>query len=144
MKSKFSTFALAGFVLCMGSAAVVEQLNNGYLFVSNASAAGVSANLSTEANMSKLIGVNIKNTDGDTVGEVKSVHTDGKGKVSNVIVSVGGFLGVGDREVAIAWTDIQVNDDGKNVVTKLSKNTLKALPEYKYKDVHLRGTVFTE
>ena len=62
---------------------------------------------SATADTRKLIGRNIKNADGDTIGEIKSIYINKDGKVDSVMVGVGGFLGVGDREVRIAWSDLQ-------------------------------------
>jgi len=113
-------------------------------FVAGSALAAGALSYSSEADMKTLIGQNIKNAAGDTVGEVKAVHVDSAGKISNVIVSVGGFLGVGDREVAIKWSDISVTNDGKDVTTAMSKDALKAMPEYKYKQATWRGTVFRD
>ena len=100
-------------------------------FVSSAAFAAGALSYSTEADMKTLIGQNIKNGAGDTVGEVKAVHVDTTGKITNVIVGVGGFLGVSDKEVAIKWTDIAVSNEGKDVTTAISKDALNAMPEYK-------------
>jgi sporulation protein YlmC with PRC-barrel domain len=106
--------------------------------------AAPAVSFSNEADMKKLIGTNIKNSAGDTVGEVKSVLVDKSGKIQDVIVSVGGFLGMGDREVALSWNDLTVTDEGKHVTTTMTKDALKALPEYKYKQATYRGTVFRD
>jgi sporulation protein YlmC with PRC-barrel domain len=90
----------------------------------------------------KLIGTNIKNAQNETVGEVKSVALGQDGKAEAVIVSVGGFLGVGEREVAIAWKDLTIADGGNVVTIKMTKDQLAALPEYKYLNTADRGTVF--
>ena len=100
------------------------------------------AGLQTGADAQKLIGRNIKNADDETIGEIKSVHLNADGKVDQVIVGVGGFLGVGEREVAIAWNDLTISDNGERVVANMSKDQLKALPEYKYADPSYRGRIF--
>lgn len=133
---KYPTFAAIFIAAGLGTAVVP--------FVATSALAAGALNYSTEADMKALIGQNIKNAAGDTVGEVKAVHVDGSGKISNVIVGVGGFLGVGDKEVAIKWTDISVSNDGKDVTTAMSKEALKAMPEYKYKQATWRGTVFRD
>ena len=50
------------------------------------------------------------------------------------MVSVGGFLGVGTKDVAVRWSDIGRSRDGKSLVliTNWTKDSLKAMPEYKY------------
>lgn len=97
-----------------------------------------------QADAKKLIGRNIKNANNDTVGEIKSVFLDKDGKVQTVIVGVGGFLGMGEREVALAWSDLQVSNNGEQVMVNMTKDQLKGLPEYKYRDPKYRGTVFSD
>lgn len=94
------------------------------------------------ADAQKLIGRNVKNASDETIGEIKSIHIGADGKVDQVIVGVGGFLGVGDREVAIAWNDLTISDNGERVVASMTKDQLKTLPEYKYSDPAYRGRVF--
>ena len=64
------------------------------------------------ADTRKLIGRNIKNAEGETIGEIKSIYLTADGKVDSVMVSVGGFLGVGEREVRIAWSDLKIAENG--------------------------------
>ena len=99
---------------------------------------------SATADTRKLIGRNIKNADGETIGEIKSIYINKDGKVDSVMVGVGGFLGVGDREVRIAWSDLKITDNGEKVTVNMTKDELKAKPEYKYKNETWRGQVFTD
>ena len=96
------------------------------------------------ADTRKLIGRNIKNAEGETIGEIKSIYINKDGKVDSVMVGVGGFLGVGDREVRIAWSDLKITDNGEKVMVNMTKDQLKAKPEYRYKDQSWRGQVFTD
>ena len=99
---------------------------------------------SATADTRKLIGRNIKNADGETIGEIKSIYINKDGKVDSVMVGVGGFLGVGDREVRIAWSDLRITDNGEKVMVNMTKDELKAKPEYRYKNETWRGQVFTD
>src|SRR5688572_13811740 len=99
---------------------------------------------SATADTRKLIGRNIKNAEGDTIGEIKSIYVNKDGKVDSVMVSVGGFLSVGDREVRIAWSDLRITDNGEKVTVNMTKDELKAKPEYRYKNDSWRGQVFTD
>jgi sporulation protein YlmC with PRC-barrel domain len=96
------------------------------------------------ADTRKLIGRNIENAAGETIGEIKSIYINKDGKVDSVMVSVGGFLGVGDREVRIAWSDLKITDNGEKVMVNMTKDQLKAKPEYRYKNDSWRGQVFTD
>ena len=96
------------------------------------------------ADARKLIGRNVKNPANETIGEIKSVYITPDGKVDSVMVGVGGFLGVGEREVRLAWKDLQVMDNGEKVVVNMTKDQLKAMAPYKYKEESWRGKVFSE
>jgi len=95
-----------------------------------------------KAEAGKLIGQSVETPGGDRIGEVEAVNIGADGKVTNVIVGVGGFLGVGERDVALGWKDLQIANNGGKVVANLDKTRLEAMPAYKYSDPKHRGTVF--
>lgn len=82
---------------------------------------------------SALIGAKIQNANKETVGSVNDVYLDDSGQVKAVVVSVGGFLGVGAKNVAVKWDDLKFGKDGKSlaVTTSLTKEALKDMPDYK-------------
>ena len=87
----------------------------------------------TNARPDALIGADVVNFEGDTIGEVDEVVTaDGR---TTLVVSVGEFLGIGGRTVALATDTAHVErklDDADEfrVKVSLTKADLKALPEY--------------
>ena len=98
----------------------------------------------TAADASKLIGRSVTNGKNETIGKIESVYLGASGKVDSVIVGVGGFLGVGERYARLHWKDLQVSDNGEKVVLHMSKEQLKAMAPYKYKDDAMRGQVFND
>jgi sporulation protein YlmC with PRC-barrel domain len=89
----------------------------------------------SEMRASKLIGTNVKNDAGETIGSINEVVLDKSGKVAAVVIGVGGFLGIGEREVAVNFGSLRVaQDNGGNAVITLgaTKDTLKAAPEWKW------------
>jgi sporulation protein YlmC with PRC-barrel domain len=92
----------------------------------------------------KLIGRKVQNAENETIGEIKSVYIGPDGKVDSLIVRVGGFLGVGEREVRLAWSDLKVSNNGEKVVLDITQDDLKAKPEYKYSNAAWRGQVFSD
>lgn len=83
-------------------------------------------------NASQLVGVNIQDAQGDTIGEVGEVVIDSGGSLVGVLVDVGGFLGMGTHHVLLNWKDIQLTGKGDDVkaVVNTTKENLKSLPEY--------------
>jgi hypothetical protein len=96
------------------------------------------------ADTRKLIGRNIQNAQNETIGEIKSVFIGKDGTVDSVMVGVGGFLGMGEREVRLNWSELNVSQNGEKVTVNLTKDQLKAKPEYKYGNTAYRGQVFND
>ena len=84
-----------------------------------------------ELTPSLLEGATIYGADDHKVGHVSHVH--GSGASSQVIVDVGGFLGLGAKPVAVPLSDLQFmrDEDGDiHAVTSWTKDQLKDMPEH--------------
>jgi sporulation protein YlmC with PRC-barrel domain len=83
---------------------------------------------------SKLKGLNITNQKDETIGEISDLAIKNN-QVDALILSVGGFLGMGERYVAVSPASVKVslNKDNKWVASmNTTKEALKAAPEFKY------------
>jgi len=80
---------------------------------------------------SKIIGADIVNDANDKIGNVDDLIVNRSDRVPYAIVSVGGFLGVGSKLVAVPMANLQFSPD-KTVLQGADKDMLKALPEFKY------------
>jgi len=83
---------------------------------------------------SKLKGLNITNQKDETIGEISDLAIKNN-QVDALILSVGGFLGMGEHYVAVSPASVKVslNKDNKWVATmNTTKEALKAAPEFKY------------
>lgn len=63
---------------------------------------------------SKLIGVGIYGPDDEKVGDVNEVLVDRKGQMQAIVVGVGGFLGIGEKDVAIPFGEVEWSDQPVN------------------------------
>jgi sporulation protein YlmC with PRC-barrel domain len=109
----------------------------------NTSATGTVVAPPTAVDAAKLIGRSVVNTNGDTVGKIDSVVIDQSGKVRYAIVGVGGFLGIGKKDVALAWDQLTISENGEKVTTTVTKDQLAALPEHKFPAAVNPGTVYS-
>jgi sporulation protein YlmC with PRC-barrel domain len=106
----------------------------------NANVAGSEAtfvNVPTRDDLSsKVVGLDIYNNDGKDIGTVKDIALNPNGRESAYIVSVGGFLGIGEHYVAVDPSAVKVsfNDGDKkwHATMNASADQLKAAPEFKY------------
>jgi sporulation protein YlmC with PRC-barrel domain len=92
--------------------------------------------LTEEAKLSSnLVGLDIVNSNNDTVGTIKDVAMDQTG-IKAYILSVGGFLGMGTHYVAVVPSEVKVmykdSDKKWHGTINATKDELKAAPEFKY------------
>ena len=87
--------------------------------------------LATGYRSSKIVGSSVVNDANQTVGTVDDILITPTGQAPYVIISVGGFLGMGTKYVALPFTALKIVDK-KIVLPGGSKDALKALPEFRY------------
>ena len=84
---------------------------------------------------SKLKRLNVYNQKDESVGEITDLAIKGN-QVDALILSVGGFLGMGENYVAVSPASVSVKRDAKNdkwvATMNTTKEALKAAPEFKY------------
>jgi PRC-barrel domain len=89
----------------------------------------------TDVLSSNLIDLDITNPANETIGEIKDLVIS-QGDLSGYVVSVGGFLGLGERYVVVHPNAVQIsyteNDRQWHAVMNTTKDQLKAAPEFKY------------
>jgi hypothetical protein len=86
---------------------------------------------STELTPAVLDGATIYDSEDHKVGQVSHVH--GMGIDSQIVVDVGGFLGIGAKPVALPLNELEfMRDENGDVhaVTSWTKDQLKDLPEH--------------
>jgi len=88
-----------------------------------------------EMRASKLIGTKVVNTANETIGDINEIVLGKDGKVAAVIIGVGGFLGMGEREVAMNFESLRMSRDSSNnlvLTANTTKDALKAAPEWRW------------
>ena len=79
----------------------------------------------------EVVGKELRSANGDNFGEIEGVVESG-GKVSAVLVDVGGFLGLGSKRVAVPVSEI--SPQGDHVLAKgMTQEEIEKLPEHKGK-----------
>jgi len=85
---------------------------------------------------SKVIGLDIYNNANQNIGQIKDIAMNPSGRSQAYIVSVGGFLGLGEHYVAVNPSAVKVSynatDKKWHASMNASADQLKAAPEFKY------------
>lgn len=94
----------------------------------------------TDGLASKLIGFPVYNSaadDAEQIGEINDIVIAEDGSVSAVLLGVGGFLGVGEKNVAIEYDNLQwttAADNTERLVLETTKEALNAAPAVELQD----------
>jgi sporulation protein YlmC with PRC-barrel domain len=73
---------------------------------------------------SKLVGLNVYNSSDEKIGDIKEIMLDKQGKADIVVIAVGGFLGMGERDVAVKFAELKWSDEpARKPATTSSSNT---------------------
>jgi len=77
---------------------------------------------------------NVYDPNNNKIGEVMDVLVSPDGRVSSVIVGVGGFLGAGEKDVAVNFDAIKktTKNDTIRLTMDATKDALKSAPGFKY------------
>jgi hypothetical protein len=87
--------------------------------------------VATGYRVSKVVGSSVYNDANETVGTVDDLIVTPNESVPFAVLSVGGFLGMGTKYVVVPYNALKIQDK-KMVLPGASKDSLKALPEFKY------------
>ena len=90
-----------------------------------------------EISANALLNQSVKNSANESIGDVNDLRIDADGRIVSVIVGVGGFLGIGEKDVALPFNEFTFGRDanGNVVVTaKVTKESLQSAPEWKEQD----------
>ena len=91
-------------------------------------AGGAQQQAQIPAEADRIVGKKIMSSQGDEVGEVNDVLVTGEGHVEAVLVEQGGTMGMGGKQVALQWNQIQIQGD--QLTVSMSPDQLEQLPEY--------------
>lgn len=82
---------------------------------------------------SKLVGSKVKNKAGDSIGDINEIILANDGSAAAAVIGVGGFLGMGEHQVAVQFKSLKLDRDsnGNDVITlDTTKDALKKAPEW--------------
>ena len=110
MLAKFVTAGVAGSLLLASAAFAVETSTTPppAAAATTASASDVSYQGTWRA--SKLAGLSVYNDQNENIGTINDLLMDKSGNIKGAVISVGGFLGMGSRYVAVSYDKLKFSD----------------------------------
>jgi sporulation protein YlmC with PRC-barrel domain len=101
---------------------------------SKPSSATQNASAKGEWQSSKLIHMNVYNGQNEKIGDIKELMLDKSGKINDVVIGVGGFLGMGEHDVAVKFDQLKWSNGpattGSAQPATAAKNTDRNYPDH--------------
>lgn len=111
---KHGLAGLAGALLLASVASAQTQTPSTRMDNSNTPSASSTTTMQSHQGLwraSKLEGLNVYNDSGESLGKINDILVDHNGNIKNVIIGVGGFLGVGERYIAVTFDKLKWSDE---------------------------------
>ena len=125
---KIVLVAFTSLVIAAGAADAVAQKAGSMVSVSKTELREVAMGWSAKK---QILGEGVYNNIGEKVGEINDLIVTPNKALSYAIVGVGGFLGVGEHEIAVPVGKFK-QEKGKIVLRGATKEALKAAPKFEY------------
>ncbi|SIS72209.1 PRC-barrel domain-containing protein [Paracoccus saliphilus] len=73
--------------------------------------------------------------DGTSIGSINDLILDGEsGSMIAAVIGVGGFLGIGEKQIAVPWEQLTVNADAQEITSDLTKEEADVAPAYVFRE----------
>lgn len=127
-------FAFAGCVMLAAACAWAQAQPSPPTIPGTPSDAPAVQELIFHGDATSILGRPVTGPDGKEVGRIIDVLVDETGQPRAAVIDVGGFMGVGNRRIAVAWRGLTFAPgkagSGK-IALDMTADQIKVVPEYK-------------
>ena len=88
----------------------------------------------TELRANSIIGMRVSGAQDEKIGKIYDLVLDQQGKITGVVLSVGGVLGFGDKRVALPLEKVRLTGGEGGAVVDMSRDDLVKAPDFKTKE----------
>lgn len=81
-----------------------------------------------------VIGTTVVSPQDETIGQIQDVIITPDGQITSAVLSVGGFLGLGAKNIAVDWNELQISEDGQQITLNITREEAEQAPEYAFRD----------
>jgi hypothetical protein len=83
--------------------------------------------------LGSVLGRDVRTRVEEDAGRIVDVLTDRDGRVQAAVIEFGGFLGIGTRKIAVEWSALSFEGEGRQpvVIVEMTRNQLRVAPEFK-------------
>ena len=88
-----------------------------------------------ELRLDWVTGATVVTGDATPIGNIRDIIVDSEsGQMIAAVIGVGGFLGIGEKQIAVPWDQLTINYDAQEITSDLTKEEADAAPEYVFRE----------
>jgi PRC-barrel domain len=127
MLSKFLAAAVLGSALIAAPAMAQNSKSEPKMSEPKSSTAAMNETASAAGlwQGSKVIGLNVYNDQNEKIGSIKDLMLDKSGNIASAVIGVGGFLGMGERDVAVKFADLKWSNEPVRTTSSSGNTTTR-------------------
>jgi sporulation protein YlmC with PRC-barrel domain len=82
-----------------------------------------------------IIGTSVTSPGDETIGTIQDLIVDAEtGQVTAAVLGVGGFLGIGAKNIAVDWNQLQIDYDGREITLDMTREQADAAPDFEFRE----------
>jgi hypothetical protein len=83
--------------------------------------------------LESVLGRDVRTRVEEDVGRIVDLLADRNGRLQAAVIEFGGFLGIGTRKIAVEWSALSFENDGRQsvVIVEMTRDQLRVAPEFK-------------
>jgi hypothetical protein len=81
---------------------------------------------------SKVVGATVRNSERESIGSIDDLIITPDERVPVAVISVGGFLGIGAKLVAVPFERLRIDREGTVTLPNATRDSLRDLPAFEY------------
>lgn len=87
-----------------------------------------------ELRANNVIGMRVQGGQNEKIGKINDLVINESGQISAAVISIGGFLGIGDKVVAVPWPKVRFDGAEKSALLEVTREELANAPEFRTKE----------
>jgi sporulation protein YlmC with PRC-barrel domain len=82
-----------------------------------------------QVDATSVVGSVVRSSQGRDIGRVSRLMLDPReGRVTTIVITMGGMLGIGGETLSVPWNAVRVGQDGRNLVLIVDQQILESVP----------------
>ncbi|HHX88644.1 MAG TPA: PRC-barrel domain containing protein, partial [Paracoccus sp.] len=89
----------------------------------------------SELRVDWITGTTVRSPQDESIGSIRDLIIDQQThEITGAVLSVGGFLGMGGKDIAVRFDELQIDYDAREITMNLTREEADAAPEFVFRE----------